>query len=63
MTTKSVLLERVIRNELALETTLSEIMKTNAKVVEGLKQLEDEKQKWRLRCRWYVASMISSKSP
>ncbi|KAH3805357.1 hypothetical protein DPMN_133659 [Dreissena polymorpha] len=39
------LLKRVIGNELALETTLSEIMKTNAKFVEGLKQLEDEKAK------------------
>ncbi|KAH3859892.1 hypothetical protein DPMN_102713 [Dreissena polymorpha] len=32
------LLERVIRNELALETTLKEILKTNANVVDALKQ-------------------------
>ncbi|XP_052216578.1 uncharacterized protein LOC127834604 [Dreissena polymorpha] len=39
------LLERVLRNELALETTLSEILKTNAKVVHALKLLEDGKAK------------------
>ncbi|KAH3805392.1 hypothetical protein DPMN_133695 [Dreissena polymorpha] len=39
------LLERVLRNELALETTLNEIMKTNAKVVDALTQLEDAKTK------------------
>ncbi|KAH3859890.1 hypothetical protein DPMN_102711 [Dreissena polymorpha] len=39
------LLERVLRNEFALETTLNEILKTNAKVVDALKQLEDEKGK------------------
>ncbi|KAH3805358.1 hypothetical protein DPMN_133661 [Dreissena polymorpha] len=39
------LLERVLRNELALETTLNEIRKTNSKVVDALKQLEDGKAK------------------
>ncbi|KAH3805374.1 hypothetical protein DPMN_133677 [Dreissena polymorpha] len=39
------LLERVLRNELALETTLNDILKTNAKVVDALKQLEDGKAK------------------
>ncbi|KAH3805419.1 hypothetical protein DPMN_133722 [Dreissena polymorpha] len=39
------LLERVLRNELALETTLNEIVKTNTKVVDALKQLEDGKAK------------------
>ncbi|KAH3805376.1 hypothetical protein DPMN_133679 [Dreissena polymorpha] len=39
------LLERVLRNELALETTLNEIMKTNAKVVDALTQLEDAETK------------------
>ncbi|KAH3805366.1 hypothetical protein DPMN_133669 [Dreissena polymorpha] len=37
------LLERVLRNELALETTLNDILKTNAKVVDALKQLKDGK--------------------
>ncbi|KAH3898318.1 hypothetical protein DPMN_022546 [Dreissena polymorpha] len=37
------LLERVLKNELALTTTLNEILKTNAKVVDALKQ--DEKIK------------------
>ncbi|KAH3805364.1 hypothetical protein DPMN_133667 [Dreissena polymorpha] len=39
------LLERVLRNELALETTLNEIVKTNDKVLDALKQLEDGKAK------------------
>ncbi|KAH3805372.1 hypothetical protein DPMN_133675 [Dreissena polymorpha] len=39
------LLERVLRNELALETTLNEIVKTNAKVLDALTQLEDAKTK------------------
>ncbi|KAH3805344.1 uncharacterized protein LOC127834040 [Dreissena polymorpha] len=37
------LLERVIKNEFALETTLKDILKTNANVVDALKQLEDGK--------------------
>ncbi|KAH3805424.1 hypothetical protein DPMN_133727 [Dreissena polymorpha] len=39
------LLERVLRSELALETILNEIVKTNTKVVDALKQLEDGKAK------------------
>ncbi|KAH3787904.1 hypothetical protein DPMN_166035 [Dreissena polymorpha] len=39
------LLLRVLRNELALETTLKDILKTNSKVVDALKQLEDGKAK------------------
>ncbi|KAH3805359.1 hypothetical protein DPMN_133662 [Dreissena polymorpha] len=39
------LLERVLTHELALETTLSDIMKTNAQVVDALKQLKDGKAK------------------
>ncbi|KAH3805349.1 hypothetical protein DPMN_133651 [Dreissena polymorpha] len=39
------LLERILRNELALETTLNEIVKTNNKVVDALTQLEDAKAK------------------
>ncbi|XP_052216575.1 uncharacterized protein LOC127834603 isoform X2 [Dreissena polymorpha] len=39
------LLERVLRNEFALETTHDEIAKTNAKVVDALKQLVEEKAK------------------
>ncbi|KAH3807737.1 uncharacterized protein LOC127835623 [Dreissena polymorpha] len=39
------LLERVLRNELALETTLNEILKTNGKVGDALKDLEDGKAK------------------
>ncbi|XP_052216576.1 uncharacterized protein LOC127834603 isoform X3 [Dreissena polymorpha] len=39
------LLERVLRNELALETTLNDILKTNAKVIDALKLLEDGKEK------------------
>ncbi|KAH3805371.1 hypothetical protein DPMN_133674 [Dreissena polymorpha] len=39
------LLERVLRNGLALETTLSEIVKANSKVVDTRKQIEDGKAK------------------
>ncbi|KAH3812877.1 hypothetical protein DPMN_141320 [Dreissena polymorpha] len=39
------LLERVLRNELALEHTLKEIKETNTKVVDALRKLQDENNK------------------
>ncbi|KAH3807250.1 hypothetical protein DPMN_135585 [Dreissena polymorpha] len=39
------LLERVLRNELALEQTLKDIKETNTKVVDSLKELQNENNK------------------
>ncbi|KAH3812894.1 hypothetical protein DPMN_141337 [Dreissena polymorpha] len=42
---EEMLLERVLRNELALEHTLTEIKETNTKVVDALKKIQDENNK------------------
>ncbi|KAH3807486.1 hypothetical protein DPMN_135829 [Dreissena polymorpha] len=42
---EEMLLERVLRNELALEQTLKDIKETNTKVVDALKKLQDEHDK------------------
>ncbi|KAH3812934.1 hypothetical protein DPMN_141377 [Dreissena polymorpha] len=42
---EEMLLERVIRNELALEHTLKDIKETNTKVVDALRKLQDENDK------------------
>ncbi|KAH3812936.1 hypothetical protein DPMN_141379 [Dreissena polymorpha] len=42
---EEMLLERVIRNELALENTLKDIKETNTKVVDALRKLQDENDK------------------
>ncbi|KAH3812967.1 hypothetical protein DPMN_141410 [Dreissena polymorpha] len=42
---EEMLLERVLRNELALEHTLTKIKETNTNVVDALKKLQDENNK------------------
>ncbi|KAH3807239.1 hypothetical protein DPMN_135574 [Dreissena polymorpha] len=42
---EEMLLERVIRNELALEQTLKDIKETNTKVVDALRKLQNENDK------------------